>query len=464
MGRMAWIMKRICSLLLVGALCVGGIPALAAGTVTAQPTHQTVYLAREGYQDRWDPYPGALPLYAIDGNNYAKLRDVAQAIGFGVTWSPDRPNAMYLHSNQEYDGTQVSTSNDLSPAEAVPSTMELWVDDELVGRDELTAYMIGDNNYFKLRDLARLLDFGCKYVSGEDAVVLSRDFGYAEDNQFGALRGQERVENPYTPEYLSALAEDILPAPEVTAFRQQDNGKRNGLLKYSFRYFDLYYPDTPEAEACLELLKPHGDKVYLMLSDLYGVQARAEPHLIAEADAQGQQEGDLRAKHHITLIWLEENNDDGGNNLAEFIHEMNHCFFNEVNGNATNEMWLNEANAKMIASLYTEFNYDGPVDQWTFSPAEFSSLKRAEPLSLQRVDSILSQARAWSKAQGDQATAQRMGLCFWSMLYNTSSLDQFKSYLRNLGNGPVLPALERLTGLTAGELDAQLQSYIASLP
>lgn len=457
-------MKRVGSFLLVAALCMSFLPARAAESVTAQPTNQTVYLAREGRQDRWDPYPGALPLYAINGNNYAKLRDVAQAIGFGVTWTPDRPQAMYLYSDQDYDGTQVSTSSHLSPAQAVPSAMELWVDGELVGRDELTVYMIGDNNYFKLRDLARLLNFGCKYVSGEDAVVLSRDFGYDEDNRFGKPRGQEGVENPYTPEYLSALVESTAPDPEVTAFREADNGKREGLLKYSFRFFDLYYPDTPEAEACLELLKPHGDKVYMMLTDLYGLQARAEPHLIDEADTQGQREGDLRAQHHITLIWLEENNDGGGNNLAEFIHEMNHCFYNEANGNATNEMWLNEANAKMISSVYTEYNYDGPVDQWTFAPAEFSFLKRADLLSFERVDALLSQARAWSKAEGDLNTAQGMGLCYWSMLYNTSSLDQFKLYLRNLGNGPVLPALERLTGMTAKEIDAQLQNYIISLP
>ena len=258
--------------------------------------------------------------------------------------------------------------------------------------------------------------------------------------------------NPYTSVYLENLVDSTEPSSEVNSFREQVNSRRNGLEEYSFKYLDVYYPNTEAAKACLELIKPHADKAYMMLTDLYGIQAKVEVHFIDENAAQNLREGEIRSREHVTFVWLEENNDDGGNNLAEFIHEINHNFFSAANGSATNQMWINEANAKLIASLYTKDNYVGRVDQWSFFELDsMASTIKTTDMTFSKADSILRNARAWDKAEGEKWAAQRYGLYYWMKVFNTVRIDEFKYYLRNLGNGVVLPAIEKLTGRTDDE-------------
>lgn len=60
---------------------VGGEQAaLPAGNKAASLTNASVYL---------DGKPLALTAYSIDGNNYFKLRDLGDALGFGVDWNAD---------------------------------------------------------------------------------------------------------------------------------------------------------------------------------------------------------------------------------------------------------------------------------------------------------------------------------------------------------------------------------------
>lgn len=42
-------------------------------------------------------------------------------------------------------------------------------------------------------------------------------------------------------------------------------------------------------------------------------------------------EGEIRNKENVTFVWLEPQNDRGGNNISELIHEMNHNFFDQAN-------------------------------------------------------------------------------------------------------------------------------------
>ncbi len=256
----------------------------------------------------------------------------------------------------------------------------------------------------------------------------------------------------YTEENLDKLVASTDPSSEVTAFRNKSNSRRNGLEKHSFKYLDVYYPNTDDAKACLELLKPHADKVYMMLTDLYGVQAKAEIHLIDVNIGKGLREGDIRERENVSFIWLDKGNDGGGNNLEEFIHEINHNFFSAVNGNGTNEMWIDEANAKLIPSLYLTHNYHDPVSQISFRA--LSGYKRDMSLTdmtFSKADSILEKARAWDGANDERKIAQKYGLYYWMKIFNTSEPDEFKYYLRNLGNGDVIQATERLTSKNAEE-------------
>ena len=57
-----------------GLLC--GTTAAAADYLTASPSTQTFYLSGQ---------PVQFEAYAIHGNNFVKLRDIGQAVDFGVT-------------------------------------------------------------------------------------------------------------------------------------------------------------------------------------------------------------------------------------------------------------------------------------------------------------------------------------------------------------------------------------------
>lgn len=268
----------------------------------------------------------------------------------------------------------------------------------------------------------------------------------------------EKVDkNIYTIEYLEDLVKKVECDASILEFRNKDNSRRKGLLKSEGKYFDMYYPNDDYGKSAAEFLTPHMDKVYTMLADMYGLQAELEVHLIHEKDAFSLKEGDIRDKEKVTFIWLEPNNDDGGNNLAEFVHEINHNFFSESNGGATNIMWLNEANAKLIASLYIKYNYDGKVDQWSFYEDLGPTLTQfttdyKDTLSVDRVNKILRLQRAWGKADGEKKVAQIYGMHLWSTIYNTSTLDEFKNIVTNLGTGDVVDKLEELLELTSQEI------------
>lgn len=73
-----------------GLLC--GTSAAAADYFTATPSTQTFYLSGQRI---------SLTAYAIGGNNYVKLRDIGQAVDFGVTYD-GTTNSVYIDPNSPY--------------------------------------------------------------------------------------------------------------------------------------------------------------------------------------------------------------------------------------------------------------------------------------------------------------------------------------------------------------------------
>lgn len=285
------------------------------------------------------------------------------------------------------------------------------------------------------------------------------------ENSISIISFKNLDKNIYTSEYLENLVNNSECEDSVLQFRSKDNNRRKGLLKTEGKYFDMYYPNDNYGKRVAEFLAPHMDKVYMMLTDIYGLQAKVEVHLIHEKDALSLKEGDIRSREKVTFVWLEPNNDDGGNNLAEFVHEVNHNFFSEANGGATNTMWLNEANSKLIASLYIKHNYDGNVDQWSFYEDLASNLKQytyeyRNTLNLDNTNKILRVAKAWDKAEGEKRAAQIYGMYLWSYIYNNYPLDEFKEIIRNLGTGDVVVKLESLLNMESKEITDMINKDI----
>lgn len=152
------------------------LPKSSAPSTPAAPSGQTAQPSTDKLTvDGKSQVPTA---YKIGGNNYFKLRDVAAMLnGTSKQFSVGYDGSVILTTGQPYQ----SVGGELSgPASGVQSAS---VSNNVVYingvKAELTAYQIGGNNYFKLRDLGKALNF---YVgwSQERGVYIETDKPYQD--------------------------------------------------------------------------------------------------------------------------------------------------------------------------------------------------------------------------------------------------------------------------------------------
>ena len=113
-------------------------------------------------------------IYNIDGSNYFKLRDIAALLtGTGSQFSVDFDAArstIVVKTGKAYSfaGGELVTGTDKS-ASAVASAQSIEINGKKV---DLTAYNIGGNNFFKLRDLGTALNFDVDYDSAAATMIV----------------------------------------------------------------------------------------------------------------------------------------------------------------------------------------------------------------------------------------------------------------------------------------------------
>lgn len=90
---------------LTGAFLFGGATAAAAG-IMATPSWSPIYVDGQQVQ---------MTAYNIGGNNFVKLRDIGQAVGFNVYYR----NGVQVDSGAPYTGSAPTQAAQSSPAEAV---------------------------------------------------------------------------------------------------------------------------------------------------------------------------------------------------------------------------------------------------------------------------------------------------------------------------------------------------------
>lgn len=121
--------------------------------------------------------------YNIGGSNYFKLRDLALAVNgteknFEVSFDSAK-NAINLLSVTAY----TSVSGELAPAtgaaikSAKPTSSKVYVDGQ---EAHLQAYNIGGNNYFKLRDLAKVFNIGVTWDAASSTIGIDPKLAYTE--------------------------------------------------------------------------------------------------------------------------------------------------------------------------------------------------------------------------------------------------------------------------------------------
>lgn len=78
--------------IIIGGMLVGPMANAASNLLTAAPSTQTFYVAGQQVE---------LEAYVINGNNYVKLRDVGQAVDFGVTYD-GATNSVHIQPGEHY--------------------------------------------------------------------------------------------------------------------------------------------------------------------------------------------------------------------------------------------------------------------------------------------------------------------------------------------------------------------------
>lgn len=115
-------------------------------------------------------------IYNINGSNYFKLRDMAALLTgtdaqFSVTYDEEN-KTIVVKTGEAYE----KQAGDLTPgldksSTAVRSAQTLSINGETV--DGLTAYNIGGNNFFKLRELGEKLGFGVDYDAETKTMLVT---------------------------------------------------------------------------------------------------------------------------------------------------------------------------------------------------------------------------------------------------------------------------------------------------
>jgi hypothetical protein len=143
-------------------------------TQAAKPTSSTILVNGKSV---------AFDAYIINGNNYFKLRDVAYTLSgtekqFDVGYS-DTTKAIALTSGKAYTvvggemmgkGSETKTAN--------PTSSKIFSDGK---ETPFTAYTIGGNNYFKLRDVAAAFDFAVEWDGANNTIAIDTSRGYTPD-------------------------------------------------------------------------------------------------------------------------------------------------------------------------------------------------------------------------------------------------------------------------------------------
>ena len=129
-----------------------------------------------------DGAPVGLTAYNINGNNYFKLRDLAALLSgsqaqFQVGWD-NNTRTITLTTDSAYIavGGELAKGSDLNQF-GVSTDAGIYVDGAPA---DLAAYNINDNNYFKLRDLGKVLGFNVGWDDATHTVSILTDEPYSE--------------------------------------------------------------------------------------------------------------------------------------------------------------------------------------------------------------------------------------------------------------------------------------------
>ncbi len=127
--------------------------------------------------------PLSLGVYNIDGNNYFKLRDLAAALNgtnkqYNVGWD-NMTRQVSIEHGKPYQPVagEISLPLGTTPTLGRQPKDALSLDGRTVDTQK---YNIGGNNYFKLRDLAELLNFQVLWDNSSRTICIDTTKSYSQ--------------------------------------------------------------------------------------------------------------------------------------------------------------------------------------------------------------------------------------------------------------------------------------------
>ena len=149
--------------------------SLPSRAMTVNPTPSTVFVNGDAT---------AFEAYIIDGSNFFKLRDLAFVLNgtekqFSVGYD-NVTRAITLTSGGGYvpDGSEMALGDGTAKSATLNAAINISKDGKPV---EITAYLIGGNNFMRLRDVMALLDVGVGYDAVTRNITVETSMGYVED-------------------------------------------------------------------------------------------------------------------------------------------------------------------------------------------------------------------------------------------------------------------------------------------
>ena len=135
-----------------------------------------------------------LVAYMINDSNYFKIRDVAYHLDFNIDYDGDS-DSIVINPNETYRGKEPENERGTSPQTVEKSSQKVYINDKRVSDIEI--YNINGSNYFKIRDVARSLDFGCRYNKAKNRIELSNEFFYNSADVFGRAKDSDILKVTY---------------------------------------------------------------------------------------------------------------------------------------------------------------------------------------------------------------------------------------------------------------------------
>ena len=176
-------MKR--SIILLGLLILLSPLAVSASSKRSEAKVKEVDLASDekmafvsGENVSFDGRDLEINAYLINRSNYVKIRDVAALLKdtpakFDLAYDNEKQSVI-ISKGKNYSDSFIYKESKLKEERIAKETMQKIVDDK--GQEiELKGYFIDGYNYFRLRDLGKVLDFGVAYDFKDQRVLLSSD-------------------------------------------------------------------------------------------------------------------------------------------------------------------------------------------------------------------------------------------------------------------------------------------------